>query len=788
MATDAAPLSRRRGILDILFFSWANNVWFGVGVLVALFIYSSLGSALPPLRQHPLLDMTEMEWFHWWPFDVLIALICVTLTTVTLKQIPLRWVNAGVWTIHLGIIVLCAGSVFYFSTKLEGDAPIYRRRALITVPGATEPSTLVIRPNSRTTVTSGAQRYQFSITRIIPDWTLVSGDDKGKTTTVVWVNCQTPTEQFTRQLLVGYPQYTEDILADGTRAKKRPSGDPLVDHALDLKLDYMPQTEFFLMDSSAIFTRLDGDERWIERSLDELPRYHDHVASHDELSEQGDRSMPLRSLDIVVPPAEESGDPLADYEIRVKAYLRYAFPATTWRGGGGDLNPAAGITLSAGPDARLDYELLALDPDLSTSQNGQIAFRWIESPETLHGMLDTTQGRLAFHFPGADDDIVIPIDDIPAQGAEAPFTPIADTGMAFRVRSIMQDLLVQSGAMAGKTMSVATLEIKMPDRTITRFVSNVPGASRDVGEDGQMMPTDSAIDAVYQPGGVQTRVTLVSGPPGVGTWILFKEHDGSVTKTAIAPGASIDATDEVQLTLRYLIPDAVKVVKPRVIPLEKRDRNARRTFSMIRVEISKGDWTHTMWLEHNDYALPNAQYAVPRRITFNPSRLSLPDGRTVELLYSRDRRPLPAPIALESFALTTHTGGYTGATITVRDFISQLRFKTASGWSDSVQMSSNRPASNGGYWFFQSTWDPPAQGYAGMNFTGVGVGNRNGVHIQLAGTCIAVVGMLFAFYVKPTIRRRMQDRAQQGGTAVKDGRQLPPRKEQAASLHENWMG
>ncbi len=60
---------------------------------------------------------------------------------------------------------------------------------------------------------------------------------------------------------------------------------------------------------------------------------------------------------------------------------------------------------------------------------------------------------------------------------------------------------------------------------------------------------------------------------------------------------------------------------------------------------------------------------------------------------------------------------------------------------------------------FQSTWDPPAAGgYAGMNFTGVGVGNRNGVHIQLLGVCIAVAGMLFAFYVKPIIlrRRRME--------------------------------
>ena len=110
----------------------------------------------------------------------------------------------------------------------------------------------------------------------------------------------------------------------------------------------------------------------------------------------------------------------------------------------------------------------------------------------------------------------------------------------------------------------------------------------------------------------------------------------------------------------------------------------------------------------------------------------------------------------ESFGLSTHTGGYSGATNTIRDFISLLRFETEEGWSEPVQMSSNNPATMGGFWYFQSTWDPPARGYGGMNYTGIGVGNRNGVYIQLAGTCIAVTGMIFAFYIKPIIRRRKQ--------------------------------
>ena len=61
-----------------------------------------------------------------------------------------------------------------------------------------------------------------------------------------------------------------------------------------------------------------------------------------------------------------------------------------------------------------------------------------------------------------------------------------------------------------------------------------------------------------------------------------------------------------------------------------------------------------------------------------------------------------------------------------------------------------------GYWFFQAQWDPPAEGQPGLNYTVLGVGNRNGVMVQLAGCCIAVIGMIYAFYVKPTLKRRRQ--------------------------------
>jgi hypothetical protein len=38
----------------------------------------------------------------------------------------------------------------------------------------------------------------------------------------------------------------------------------------------------------------------------------------------------------------------------------------------------------------------------------------------------------------------------------------------------------------------------------------------------------------------------------------------------------------------------------------------------------------------------------------------------------------------------------------------------------------------------------------------LGVGNRHGVNVMLLGCCLSVLGMIYAFYVKPVIKRRRQ--------------------------------
>ena len=79
-----------------------TTVWLGITTLSLLFIYSSIGSSGVPvsifiweptawvnLREMRGFEMTEFEWFHWWPFKWLIALLCLNMTIVTIRRIPL---------------------------------------------------------------------------------------------------------------------------------------------------------------------------------------------------------------------------------------------------------------------------------------------------------------------------------------------------------------------------------------------------------------------------------------------------------------------------------------------------------------------------------------------------------------------------------------------------------------------------------------------------------------------------------------------------------------------------
>lgn len=805
-SVDGAPRRSRnplRWLLDLF-----SSVRLGIVLMAILFVYASIGSAgvIYPdggnifsadgwahdqLRQWRPFEMTEFEWFHWWPFDLLIALICINIVVTTLRRIRLSVVNLGVWMIHTGVIVLAIGSVIYFSTKVEGDVPVARRNVIIEVATPQGPvrGEVLAMPGNRTNVSVNGQVWSFEVTTIDPSWELLTGEDAGDRAYSVNVLVQGPQRRFIRQLIDGRPAYTEDLLFTSDpqqpiRRAVRETGSPIVEPDLTLSLAYAPATDLYLRNdlrkSWALYVRKPGETTWVQRPIAGLPLYNDYIASREEVIQlPGAAPLPIDPIDVPVP-AVDPADPFADVTLHVTGYLRYATMRSQLTPGGPDapINPVVWVTLALG-ERTSDYRLAALDPAERNADNGLLSFRLVSDEAQLEQLLQPPS--LIFEIPGIGFTETAPVTAVTASDPSTPFIPLGDTGYRYRVVAVQDDVALASGE-----ASVAIIELETPAGQFRRWVFDDPALTRDV-EAGASAPAhgapaliDDTIRVRYAPGHGTAFLTIVAGPdPGrLRAITAFPRVPPQVVdlrrgeKTDIGRGLSLRVDD--------YMPRAVASVKPLVVPREQRVREAGEQFARIRLEVPGQQAARfsgrSPWIGFNHYVFEDASEAL-RRAAFDPVTITLADGRMMEVLFSRQRLPLPAPIVLEGFRLTTHPGGFSGSTMEIRNYTSEVRFgeRTASRgaaadagggretWSDVVEVSVNEPVEHDGLWFFQAQWDPPDEARAagdrasaGLNYTVLGVGNRNGVYVQLAGCIIAVIGMIYAFYVKPVIKRRRQ--------------------------------
>ncbi|MCW5756106.1 MAG: hypothetical protein KIT54_02610 [Phycisphaeraceae bacterium] len=73
------------------------------------------------VRRLPAFEMTELEFYSWWPLRVVLVLFVMTMIVSTIRRIAFNLPNLGVLTVHTGIILLGLGSMYYGAMKLEGD-------------------------------------------------------------------------------------------------------------------------------------------------------------------------------------------------------------------------------------------------------------------------------------------------------------------------------------------------------------------------------------------------------------------------------------------------------------------------------------------------------------------------------------------------------------------------------------------------------------------------------------------------------------------------------------------
>lgn len=751
-ASDAAEKGAGGPLLAIADF--IGNPWFGVATMVLILAYCWLGSAgtQPFMDWFPrqTFEKTEMGWFTWWPFSLLIALFCLSVILATLRRIPLNLPNLGTWTVHLGILVLILGAAIYYGSKQEGDMAVYRRQAVIRI-GEGNPLSLILRPGEAGVVEGGGRAYSVRVGTLNPDYELLTGEDKGKRTYAAQLRFQPmgggdQAQGFIRQLLVGYPQYTEDVVPGQGRAIKV-LGKPLVDESVKVDLDYVPADLLYLNEQPAIYARFAGEEEWTEFPIRGLPRYHEFVAQADDAAVPAGESPPrVGKLALSLRPK----DPAASFDSRiglgVRGFLPFAVLKNRWVPGGGRFNPYLEFTLKSG-SASLSETLLANDPERQRVSLGNdlmgVSFLWLDEQTQLDELLKPGGvPRLIVEVPGKGKKQEIPL-------AEASQEPVEIPGTGYSIQ-LMQLYRHWTLANSNESAQMAVVRVSSPSQSFLRaVVAPHVDLSQDLNESGHMQ--GGLVDKKIRIEMVDLKDTgliLVGGP--VGLHAVLVGEDGSVEHRQAKEGQPVSFFGgQMQVTIDRISETSHRVAGPVIIPRGERDLKAGGYYSMAEVEVSFGSTSRTVWIEHS-------QYAHSSRAGYYPRTLSLEDGRKLELLFSRQRIRLPTPVALEDFQLEVFPGG-----TRERDYISLVRFLENGKWGPVQQVHSNHPTEHGGWWYFQSTWDPPdpSRNYGGMNYTGLGVGNRHGVGVMLLGSILTVLGTIWAFYVKPVLllRRRQSN-------------------------------
>ena len=557
-------------------------------------------------------------------------------------------------------------------------------------------------------------------------------------------------------------------------------GRPIVDDQLELALEYEPQRWYYLSNdiakSWALYLREITDDGasgpWVQRPIEGLPLYNDRIADLDDVWLDGAVTLwRPRPLSVSVP-AVAAGDPMAGIPIEITSYLRYAVPDTRRRIGGGVFDPSVRVRVQAADGRAQEYQLVALDPTTKMQEQGRLVFEWISDEPDLEKLLEVRAPVLTINAPAAPPDVKVPIERLAGNDPDFPFTAVEGTDYSYRVTILHDGLRLPTG----EVISVAVVELKTPQRTFVRWVSDDPSKTRDLAADvdassghGAQLALDTGITLEYKPGLRPAPVTIVGGPGDGELRLVLTVGDTPPRVQPLPIRTAVELGSGITLTVLQAAAYTSLETRPAVVPRAQRDADARAQRSMIQVTLDGGQ---TQWLQFHHWLFDDASQALGRA-PFRPTEVTLADGRRIEMMFSRQRRKLPSPVVLEDFVMDTHAGGFSGQNLSVLNWTSIIRFLGDDGPTEPMNVSVNSPVEYGGLSYFQAQWDPPdpAEGYGGLNYTVLGVGNRHGVNVMLVGCCIAVLGMIYAFYVKPAMKRR-RARAAYARIAVERGGDL----------------
>ncbi|QOI99512.1 MAG: hypothetical protein HRU70_03055 [Phycisphaeraceae bacterium] len=764
------------------------------------------------LRRLPGVEMSEVEFYAWWPLRVVLMAFVLNMVVATARRIEFTFKNIGVITVHSGIVLIALGSVYYAGNKLEGDVMLQS--------GARFDGQAMAVTRGEAPRQNKFYDYQRMALHIFGE------------------------RSHEQRLIPGLPRYNEYRVdaAPGETALGQAaaaglgtpwSGVPARELSIPLPPPRNPRVD------AAIRERLINagvDSALVNTLLDEgLPR--DHATT---------QSLPWDKID------RETLSDLArrtmsrDLTFRVVGYASYAAPYLdrvmltgesvdmdpgAWRvvgpaaGAGVDLDIPTAV-LEAGVPARRVFEQpaeaggdsygAAVSVEYTLGEGGGMpAARWRDLSEPLPP--GVSHAVVVEVSPPAGAEPAPPMQTVPPERFVVPIRglnetiPVGRTGWTLRATEVSArpEFAIVSKGYEGALSSQIKLRLTPPGggRAFTRTVfSRFPELSQDFldpsapGQRPTRRPADPAIRITYLDAARPASVYLDEPEPGVLRAIVRRAGGEVVVHDRVAGGAVPGVVDGKALrvvTPRGSVGDVFE--RPAVVPERLRDKRDVGTHerAMIAVEVGctheGAPWRTVVWLPFTRYVIEQA--AITQRA------VRLPDGREVGLCFGRLFHFLPGMLLeLKDFEMISYD--HRGAP---RDYQSVVRVIPTRGsfeeythavslnypltapyiWSDSRGLLGNitgRFAAGlnpNQFKFSQAGWDQATwrrtQALADekatladgstlekpiVAFTVLQVGNNPGIHVIALGGIMMGIGIPWAFYFKPWLVRREKLRIQ----------------------------
>lgn len=776
-----APISTRFPVVLIVVCAgsvagaWAWATW----VLPALWYNPATGEGLRffadfvdryrgvPLRRLPGLEMSELEFYAWWPMNLILYLFVLNMIVATARRIEFRFENLGVLTVHTGIVVIALGGAYYSLLKVEGNALLrsnYDERT--GHPAGLGPVVRGFFDNTR------------SVLRVVPELT------PQMTAAGVFPRME-------QRPLDGLPRYNAYGLSSVGAPVEGVDDPALGDRGRTLAIEARPMPPApSTPEEAAAAGRVDPDIRL--RIVGFAP--------YAELRPAW-RVVPTGStIDTITLGTARSFE------------IRWLDPTSTEPGGGRGGVPDSGT-----------LDVLLLEPDLASGRWGRPSrpeIRGLIAVEHTRGM---SEARWRDLISSTDvGDYVLRVEVPASRGVpEVTLSQAVSEGTVLNVaggwRVEVQGIEARNAlpfltpGYEDAQTSVARVRVTPPARAdgtrepeFTRWVHHrFPERDQDIIDDGSGGPmggrrTDptpririSLIDQSVLQVYVDQTSAGADGRPRFRAAVRLPR--GGVSSVDQLPeGGMVPVGDRMGVVIG---PEWKQVAGLRLVPPREQDNRAigTRQRAAVAVEVTSTKhpgWRRVMWLPHIEFDTGDPERMLPVR---------LPDGRAVRVAVARLWHAFPdgMGLALRDFEMLPYPHSDQP-----RDFRSDLvilrGLDRGGGGVEEASTSMNAPLlasswswdpqrawpANALGWissrigptqfkFSQNSWDPQTwHRTKGMveagelqrpyvQFTILGVGNNPGYSIIFLGGILVTIGIPWAFYVKPWILRRRKAKIQQ---------------------------